>query len=1130
MGYSLIDVAYQYRNTLLPVYLSILHNPAEKRDLRIAAIASIMKMQPTTVQLQKMAVSTWFEQDHEVAKYVYSTIKSYAVLRSEDHPTGSYMRQLSQQCQTVIQLAKPFHHVFSVYQASSGYLSELQIGATMINTIMKGKTGTEVYHKTDYYLKQAKTTPMEFAGHVSGLNTIFKNIMKDLGFQTSNQELKEILKELEVSPRTSPAFEAGAWLRLSDDINFSVDFNQGHIDVLKEKVLEAIKDSGIKLMQKVCGRHQINSHNVFEELPYTAIVPSDIGLPIMVDSQITYLVSLQGELNLECSLTSPSAQLELSKKLSYSYNGYAGTFCPFTQEMLAAGINIHRQTNIPAVTKVELQPQTGKLSVSINPTSQVSEASNIDVLHYHVKPYTTKKTLFIQDMTPMILSPETKIIKSRASPKTFQANFGQAFGVDLKLKVETECDLYDKKTMMDSWSNYHYNPMVASWFSFTETALTASGRPTARYHKYTLTHNPAQSSTKRAEIEVEVSAATKKENQQIKKIKLSSQQAENSEHQRKLESCLNKLNSKQGYAFNAQVNCKLTGSQTQDFSYSITAGAGNNNLEHKWDMDLHLQKQNQKVCVEGYMKYPTSYNSQSRFQYNNRVGFGQTCQQYYVNIDGHTEVSEHQRQQSYNSWDSQKCQFYTEEEERLRQQMKNNSQDENQEEQQEQDRKIEEQHTEAARQKLKYCSKKVEQSKSLDYTQFDVTYSSQLPREVYTWAKRTNMGVKAALYQYISYIGEETNQNKITVKLNINQQLNSLSMTVASPEDTTRYTNIRLPYQLTGMIPLVAGKNPAEQGYKALTGQSLMSQCVVGEGYVQTFDQKTFSYQLDECDHVVASDCTGDSDHAVMVLAKEVNGMKHITILSGQTKIQLSPAQSYSSYVQGYQLSVNGQEVSLQQNQQVTLSSQDQITAYYSQDQTVTISTPSSRITHSGKTVQIEEKGSADGSHCGLCGDYNNDKRADLKSPKKCIFQSSKLFGKSYRSKSSQCSPLPQETVERMRSEEERCDQYETKRTPVTTIFSSGHGDSYSIKKHSYIYKKDQICISQEPVVQCSQGSIPKSMKKKTIKFVCLPEGRISKLYSERIEAGESPQELRHQPVAFTAQMDQPVVCGPSQL
>merc|ERR1712200_360145 len=202
------------------------------------------------------------------------------------------------------------------------------------------------------------------------------------------------------------------------------------------------------------------------------------------------------------------------------------------------------------------------------------------------------------------------------------------------------------------------------------------------------------------------------------------------------------------------------------------------------------------------------------------------------------------------------------------------------------------------------------------------------------------------------------------------------------------------------------------------------------------------------------------------------------------------------SQVQEYRLTVNGQSKSLQ---------------------------PQLKITHSGKTVKIEDKEAADGSHCGLCGHYNNDKRVDLKSPKNCIMESSSLFAKSYRSKSSQCSPLPQQIVEKIRTEEEKCLKYETKRTPVTSIYSSGHKDSYSVKKHSYIYKEDKLCISQEPVVQCSNGSIPKTMKKKMIKFVCLPEGRISKLYSERIERGESPQELKHQPVAFKVEMEQPV-------
>merc|ERR1712025_915034 len=46
--------------------------------------------------------------------------------------------------------------------------------------------------------------------------------------------------------------------------------------------------------------------------------------------------------------------------------------------------------------------------------------------------------------------------------------------------------------------------------------------------------------------------------------------------------------------------------------------------------------------------------------------------------------------------------------------------------------------------------------------------------------------------------------------------------------------------------------------------------------------------------------------------------------------------------------------------------------------------------------------------------------------------------------------------------------------------------------------------------------------RKKTVSYVCLPEGRVAKLYAERIERGESPQELKHQPVAFKAEMEQP--------
>ena len=138
-------------------------------------------------------------------------------------------------------------------------------------------------------------------------------------------------------------------------------------------------------------------------------------------------------------------------------------------------------------------------------------------------------------------------------------------------------------------------------------------------------------------------------------------------------------------------------------------------------------------------------------------------------------------------------------------------------------------------------------------------------------------------------------------------------------------------------------------------------------------------------------------------------------------------------------------------------------------------------------------------------------------------------FALSYRVKSGQCT-LSQVQHQLIQSEEEKCTKYKIEKTSVSYLYKSMKQSTYSVKKHSAIYQGEKICISQEPVVQCVSGSTPKAVTHKTVKFVCLPEGRVSKLYAERIERGESPQELMQQPVAFETKMAQPISCGIIQL
>merc|ERR1719300_2310543 len=140
-----------------------------------------------------------------------------------------------------------------------------------------------------------------------------------------------------------------------------------------------------------------------------------------------------------------------------------------------------------------------------------------------------------------------------------------------------------------------------------------------------------------------------------------------------------------------------------------------------------------------------------------------------------------------------------------------------------------------------------------------------------------------------------------------------------------------------------------------------------------------------------------------------------------------------------------------------------------------------------------------------------------------------KLAAHTYRSKSEQCRIISEKTLSQIRTEEERCVKFETKETKVKSVFNSELHDSRSIKKHSYIYKDEDLHLSDSSCSVLHQLHAKRN-EKKTVNFVCLPEGRVAKLYAERIERGEILQELKHQPVAFKAEMDQPVSCKPRQV
>merc|ERR1712098_540104 len=165
------------------------------------------------------------------------------------------------------------------------------------------------------------------------------------------------------------------------------------------------------------------------------------------------------------------------------------------------------------------------------------------------------------------------------------------------------------------------------------------------------------------------------------------------------------------------------------------------------------------------------------------------------------------------SEESKKCQEATEEDLRLRDLIKYEHNEITKS-------GLEKKHSECVEKKLKYCTKKLEQSRALDQTDITITTSQTLPKSIYNWARTLDTAAKAVLYQYLTEVSEPSQQqNRINVRLNFDPKIKTVNVQVQSPRENAVFRNIRLPRSLQNVLPLIAGQNPVETTFKAVYGK-----------------------------------------------------------------------------------------------------------------------------------------------------------------------------------------------------------------------------------------------------------------------------------------------------------------------
>jgi len=244
-----------------------------------------------------------------------------------------------------------------------------------------------------------------------------------------------------------------------------------------------------------------------------------------------------------------------------------------------------------------------------------------------------------------------------------------------------------------------------------------------------------------------------------------------------------------------------------------------------------------------------------------------------------------------------------------------------------------------------------------------------------------------------------------------------------------------------------------------------LSKCYVeGENFV-TFDNTSYEAELSQQNyHLLAKDRSGQAKFAV--LAKQADQQnKHVKILIGNTQVKLSATGSSSSPPQ---VQVDGKDVQVSTEGPTEFEDDEgevELRLVATKDGYIKVSAPQEgiKVASDGERIVITASQLHSNNLAGLCGDFNGEQSADLKTPELCVENQDDAqdFADSYQvSESGQQSPRRQQQQSHSQSGQSAQDSDDSAE-------SQGHGSSGSQSSKKSQSRRNQAvrgCVKEKDV------------------------------------------------------------------
>eukprot|EP00088_Acartia_fossae_P064950 TRINITY_DN79_c0_g1_i2.p1 TRINITY_DN79_c0_g1~~TRINITY_DN79_c0_g1_i2.p1 ORF type:complete len:1872 (+),score=653.85 TRINITY_DN79_c0_g1_i2:417-5618(+) len=511
--YKLIRPARENPSVYRPVFLSLIENSAESSEVRMAAITALTYCYPSTADLQKLAVRSWFEPSEQVSTYIYSTLKTLSQLPS----SVSEFDDLKSKAEITLPLCKPsfegiqnsrslqvVHFIESLRTAVSQKLqwtsSEESFYPRSIftSTQVMGLASNADTLETSFYMQGAEYV----LDKLYEMYSDFKNQGK--GPQPEVVKNKSVIKEkmskLNIKEEEQETPEAHLTLKMLG-LQKLYSFDEEYVREIVNRITAELPKYQAELEKGMDFEHMKLMDLVGSEYAF----PTESGMPVYLSSRTPVVFYSKSEVKSAWESNSmPKMEMKIKGVLNYKRQLTGGVISPITEKFYGAGVETSMHVSAPLSAQVSYR--NGQVQVSIEKSEEPEHQREQPWIQYEVQPFTTEYQL--SENVPMQKSRSTKTIESRELVREGELNLEKYTGMDMTLKMRTQEPSVD---------------FLKLWEVLKVNIPLSMGSPhipilSCRRSSFSLLVNPRSSEVQSIDFFVSLDAATKTEESTVVKM------------------------------------------------------------------------------------------------------------------------------------------------------------------------------------------------------------------------------------------------------------------------------------------------------------------------------------------------------------------------------------------------------------------------------------------------------------------------------------------------------------------------------------------------------------------------------------------------------------------------------------